>query len=342
MKKGSNLTEEHKRKLAIAMKGRILSQETRQKISKASTGRLHTEEAKRKIAESKNKDTQIKIICEFCKQEFIAYPTNYRIISNIRRFCSKECVDKARIGQKRSPESIEKGRLKHIGQKRSKEFCERMTGKNHPLYGISPPREHIERLRAINIGNKYNQGRIPNNNSRLKMSKAQKGRIASKETRQKMSMTQKRLWSNPETRQKTSITQKRLWSNPEYIKRMTENPNQFFNTRPEREMKKILDRLNIKYEHNKLRAKIPHAYLTDFYLPDYNCIIETDGLLFHAHPSRFKPEDVVPLIKITAQQKWEEDAIRTKELIEIGYKVLRFWENEISEEIVRKRLLEVN
>jgi very-short-patch-repair endonuclease len=164
-----------------------------------------------------------------------------------------------------------------------------------------------------------------NINSRIKISQGQIGRIQSKESNQKR-----------------SISHKKNWTDPEYIKRITENPNQFFNTEPEKEMKKILDKLNIKYEHNKLRPNIPHAYLTDFYIPELNLIIETDGMLFHAHPSRFKPDDIIPCLNIPAKEKWELDATRTRELQEVGYKVLRFWENEFNEEIVKAKLQEVN
>jgi len=46
------LTEEHKRKIGEAGKGRVVSDETRRKISKANKGKKHTEESKRKLSEA--------------------------------------------------------------------------------------------------------------------------------------------------------------------------------------------------------------------------------------------------------------------------------------------------
>ncbi len=58
--------------------------------------------------------------------------------------------------------------------------------------------------------------------------------------------------------------------------------------------------------------KIKHGYLCDFFIPSLNLIIETDGDYWHKYPVG---RDI--------------DKVRTKELIEKGFKVLRLWENEI-------------
>jgi len=56
----------------------------------------------------------------------------------------------------------------------------------------------------------------------------------------------------------------------------------------------------------------------DFYLPDYNIIIEADGDYFHKN-SKWKPK---------VEQK---DKVKTDKLIAAGYGVYRFWEHEINE-----------
>jgi hypothetical protein len=48
-----NLSEETKRKLSEANRGKILSEETKRKISETSKGRTHSEEHKRKLSEAK-------------------------------------------------------------------------------------------------------------------------------------------------------------------------------------------------------------------------------------------------------------------------------------------------
>lgn len=62
--KGIKLSEEHKRKMSEARKGRVLSEEWRRKLSEARKGKSKTEEHKRKISISqtlalkKNKKTE--------------------------------------------------------------------------------------------------------------------------------------------------------------------------------------------------------------------------------------------------------------------------------------------
>ena len=64
--------------------------------------------------------------------------------------------------------------------------------------------------------------------------------------------------------------------------------------------------------------KIEHGYQCDILIPSMNLVIECDGNYWHKYPVGL-----------------EKDHIRTKELIEKGFKVLRLWENEI-------RLMKIN
>ena len=58
--------------------------------------------------------------------------------------------------------------------------------------------------------------------------------------------------------------------------------------------------------------KIKHGYQCDILIPSMNLVIECDGDYWHKYPVG---NDI--------------DHIRTKELIEKGFKVLRLWEFEI-------------
>ena len=95
----------------------------------------------------------------------------------------------------------------------------------------------------------------------------------------------------------------------------------FCNTKPELEMSSIFDELNIVYIHPYFIDTIEHCYPADFYLPDQNIIIEVDGKHWHNYPSGT-----------------EIDRIRTKELLEKNFKVIRFWENEFNKEQVILKL----
>lgn len=82
----------------------------------------------------------------------------------------------------------------------------------------------------------------------------------------------------------------------------------FYDTSLELEMKRILTELKEEFIHPYYVRDIEHAYSADFYLPGIHCIIETDGKYRHNFPIGSKI-----------------DHIRTAEMKEAGYKVLRFW-----------------
>jgi very-short-patch-repair endonuclease len=97
----------------------------------------------------------------------------------------------------------------------------------------------------------------------------------------------------------------------------------------------ILDLLDIKYTTFFYAKEIKAFY--DFYLPESNTIIEVDGDFWHCNPTKF------PLPKYESQKK---NLIRDKEkeqwVKDKGYKLLRFWEDDINNNIksVKQILLE--
>lgn len=139
------------------------------------------------------------------------------------------------------------------------------------------------------------------------------GRVQSEATRKKMSDTAKNKWETGNIGKKKHYT-----SNLEKI---------FAN---------ILDVLDIKYQQFFYAKDIKAFY--DFYIPKYNTIIEVDGDFWHCNPnSKFSQP------KYSSQYKnIENDKIKTQWAIDNGYKLLRFWENDIKNNIkhVKKILLE--
>ena len=75
----------------------------------------------------------------------------------------------------------------------------------------------------------------------------------------------------------------------------------------------FLKQLNIDFFTHQYMS-IEHAYQCDIFIPSMNLVVECDGEYWHKYPTR---RDI--------------DHIRTKELIENGFKVLRLWEFEINE-----------
>lgn len=103
------------------------------------------------------------------------------------------------------------------------------------------------------------------------------------------------------------------------------------NTKPERMIKTILDSNNIKYIHQF--DEIPGIYV-DFYLPDYNLIIEADGDYWHANPSKYDKNELIKYPGnrlLSAESVWESDRIRHKIITSYGYNVYHIFESDISE-----------
>jgi very-short-patch-repair endonuclease len=90
--------------------------------------------------------------------------------------------------------------------------------------------------------------------------------------------------------------------------------NQIFpkeDTKIEVKIQNFLKKLGIEFFTHQY-MKINHGYLCDILIPSMNLVIECDGDYWHKYPVGN-----------------EIDHIRTNELIEKGFKVLRLWENEI-------------
>ena len=88
----------------------------------------------------------------------------------------------------------------------------------------------------------------------------------------------------------------------------------------------ILDLLDIKYQQFFYAKEIKAFY--DFFIPEHNLIIEVDGDFWHCNPSKF------PNPKYTTQKRnLQRDKIKTQWALDNDYKLLRFWEDDIKNNI---------
>lgn len=97
----------------------------------------------------------------------------------------------------------------------------------------------------------------------------------------------------------------------------------------------ILDLLDIKYKTFFYAKDIKAFY--DFYIPEYNTIIEVDGDFWHCNPVKF------PEPQYESQKKnLIRDKFKNEWAINNGYKIIRIWENDINNNIqqVKQILLE--
>jgi len=89
-------------------------------------------------------------------------------------------------------------------------------------------------------------------------------------------------------------------------------------TKIELKIQNFLRELNIEfYTHQYMH--IEHGYQCDIFIPSMNMVIECDGVYWHSYPTG---KDI--------------DRIRTEELLEKGFKVLRLWEFEINDMTIDK------
>ena len=84
-------------------------------------------------------------------------------------------------------------------------------------------------------------------------------------------------------------------------------------TKIEVKIQNYLKVLGITFFTHQYMKDIEHGYQCDILIPSMNLVIEADGDYWHKYPIG---KDI--------------DHIRTTELIEKGFKVLRLWENEIN------------
>jgi very-short-patch-repair endonuclease len=99
---------------------------------------------------------------------------------------------------------------------------------------------------------------------------------------------------------------------------------------PERKVQEYLRLLGYDFYTHQYIESIEHGYQCDISLPvqrriPIKTIIEVDGDWWHGNPKKY------PKLNDNQRLQIEEDKIRTKELLEKGFRVIRIWESEIKE-----------
>ncbi|MFH0701351.1 MAG: NUMOD3 domain-containing DNA-binding protein [Candidatus Woesearchaeota archaeon] len=203
-----------------------------------------------------------------------------------------------------------------------------------------PNRKYTYSKSAFQKGHKINLGRhFPEEFGKKIVETRRKNNSykVSEETKIKQSLAKTGKRSSEETKRKLSA----IWSKPEYQKLAKERrAKQVFplkDSLPEIKIQHFLKQLGIIFLAHKLITKIEHSYQCDIFIPSMNLIIEVDGDYWHGNisNSRFKT-----LNKPQIATK-ELDFIRTKELIEKGFNVLRLWESEIKKMNLQEFMLKV-
>jgi G:T-mismatch repair DNA endonuclease (very short patch repair protein) len=75
------------------------------------------------------------------------------------------------------------------------------------------------------------------------------------------------------------------------------------------------------------------TYVYDFFLPAYNLIIEVNGDYWHANPVKYLKDDVLSVVKKTAEEIWKLDEIKINIARNSNYNIFVLWENDICKNI---------
>jgi G:T-mismatch repair DNA endonuclease (very short patch repair protein) len=98
----------------------------------------------------------------------------------------------------------------------------------------------------------------------------------------------------------------------------------------------ILELLEIEHIHSYFIKEINKIY--DFYLPKYNILIEIDGDFWHCNPDT---KYALPECK-TQHINIKNDKFKSQWAIDNGYTLLRFWENDINNNIKQVKQILLN
>lgn len=194
--------------------------------------------------------------------------------------------------------------------------CPQLSGEKNGFYGKSHNSDTLEanRIKHLGISNPHSkESREKSRNSRINLfKKGFENPIRKGDTYEKVFGTSKA--NRIKEKQSFSLTGKQ--KSEEHIKKMKiARSKQVFpikDTLIEIKIQNFLKRLEIGFFTHQYISEISHAYQCDIFIPSLNIIIECDGDYWHKYPVG---RDI--------------DKIRTKELIEKGFKVLRLWESEI-------------
>lgn len=238
----------------------------------------------------------------------------------------KQNIVRARQGYRHSIETIEKIRKAHIGKHHSEETKKKI---GNSQIGKTLSLEHKIKISQKLTGRKYHEELYPNFGLR--------GKHHTKETAKKISKNvsiaiQKcyddkiyplmgfQLGNVINKDKSLSLKTRKL------IKEKRKLQNPVFTSSIELKIQNFLKLLNIEYfTHQYIHIK--HGYQCDILIPSKNLVVECDGNYWHKYPIG---NDL--------------DHVRTKELLEKGFKVLRLWEFEIKQmdiNVFKQKIMEL-
>lgn len=96
-----------------------------------------------------------------------------------------------------------------------------------------------------------------------------------------------------------------------------------------KKINRLLDSLGIQYESEKFIQCNKKGYHVDYYLPEYNTVIEFYGDYWHCNPKKYQEDFYNKTIKIHAVDIWKRDSKRLEVIKDsmIGVSIMIVWES---------------
>lgn len=204
-----------------------------------------------------------------------------------------------------------------LSEKRKQMFKEGLlnnSGENNGMFGKNHSEEAKEKLK----NNKHMLGKKHTEKTKEKIKVGHLGKKLSEEHKNKLGLKGKLNPMFGKKHSDESIIK---------IKEARKNQKNVYESKIEVKVQNFLKKMGIEYFTHQY-MKIEHGYQCDILIPSLNLVIECDGNYWHKYPIG---KDI--------------DHVRTNELIEKGFRVLRLWENEIKTMNInefKNKLQEVN
>lgn len=224
-------------------------------------------------------------------------------------------ISQAHIGKQISDKERARLLAINIGRKQSKETREKISriakekGFGKWMTGRKLPESTLVKLRGRKLGPHRESTKLKISQKNAGSGNGMFGQKHSDVTKEKIRQAAIHMWDTqrPQLIAAANTEQKR--NKLRIARQKLVLPKK--DTNPEIHAQQLLLESGIKFEKHMV-MKINRPYQADLYLPEFNMVIEIDGLYWHNYPY-LRPIDIE----------------RTNSLLEMGFKVIRFWEHEI-------------
>lgn len=230
--------------------------------------------------------------CVLCQKEFsVKYP------SSKVRTCSKQCKNKF----------VSDNTKKYYQSEEAREKTRQATIKAFDSYK-EKYYEGMKHRRSYAGENHPSYGKERTPEWRLKISKANTGRFKGK------------TWEEiiGESRAKERKLESSYSMNETNSRLMTSRTSKL-----EHEIAKLI--IPLGFEQNKKF----HKYTVDFINNEDKIVVEIYGDYWHCNPQIYSSDYINISIDMTAQEKWDYDNQREKDIINFGYYFIKFWEKDL-------------